>query len=114
MSIIEQVERLQKDMEVLLDDLYNTDSDNIDFEQLKKLSSYSKNYSIDINMVRSYIENYHCRYINIYQAKKAKGFGLSIAESELICKTKNNIIVMLNPFNISIGKCEVTRNVNVN
>ena len=74
----------------------------------------SKNYSIDINMVRSYIENYHCRYINIYQAKKAKGFGLSIAESELICKTKNNIIVMLNPFNISIGKCEVTRNVNVN
>ena len=68
----------------------------------------SKNYLIDINMVRSYIENYHCRYINIYQAKKAKGFGLSIAESELICKKSNNIIVMLNPFNISIGKCEVT------
>ena len=68
----------------------------------------SKNYYIDINMVKSYIENYHCRYINIYQAKKAKGFGLSIAESELICKQSNNIIVMLNPFNISIGKCEVT------
>ena len=68
----------------------------------------NKNYYIDINMVKSYIENYHCRYINIYQAKKAKGFGLSIAESELICKQSNNIIVMLNPFNISIGKCEVT------
>ena len=59
MSIIEQVERLQKDMEVLLDDLYNTDSDNIDFEQLKKLSSYSKNYSIDLKeFIHSRIFNY--------------------------------------------------------
>lgn len=48
MNIIEQTEKLQKDMEVLLDDLYNTDSDNIDFEQLKELSNYSKNYSIDL------------------------------------------------------------------
>lgn len=49
MSIIEQVEKLKKDMEQLLEDVYGTDSENIDFEQLKQLSNYSKGYSLEVN-----------------------------------------------------------------
>lgn len=48
MDIITQVDNLTRSMEILLDDLYNTDSENIDFEQLKKLSTFSRNYSADI------------------------------------------------------------------
>ena len=48
MDIITQVDNLTRSMEILLDDLYNTDSENIDFEQLKKLSTFSRNYSIDV------------------------------------------------------------------
>lgn len=48
MDIITQVDNLTRDMKTLLDDLYNTDSENIDFEQLKKLSIFSRNYSTDI------------------------------------------------------------------
>lgn len=48
MDIMEQVDNLKKDMETLLEDLYNTDSENIDFDQLKKLSIFSRNYGADI------------------------------------------------------------------
>lgn len=48
MCILEQVEKLQKDMEQLLEDLYNTDSENIDMKQIKTLSEYSTNYSVEL------------------------------------------------------------------
>lgn len=48
MDIITQVDNLTRDMNALLEDLYNTDSENIDFNQLKVLSQFSRNYSIDV------------------------------------------------------------------
>lgn len=48
LSIIEQVEIVMDDMKQLLEDLEGTDSENIDFDQLRKLANYSKNYAIDI------------------------------------------------------------------
>ena len=48
MDIITPVDNLTRDMKTLLDDLYNTDSENIDFEHVKKFSTFSKNYSTDL------------------------------------------------------------------
>lgn len=48
LSIVEQVEIVMNDMKQLLEDLEGTDSENIDFEQLKKLAKYSKEYAIDM------------------------------------------------------------------
>lgn len=54
LSIIEQVEIVMDDMKQLLEDLEGTDSENIDFDQLRKLANYSKNYAIDI---RDFVAN---------------------------------------------------------
>jgi len=48
MCIIEQVEKLMKDMETLSKDLENTDVENIDKEQLKKLRKYCSGFSCEI------------------------------------------------------------------
>ena len=54
LSLIEQVEIVQKDMEQLLDGLVGTDSDVIDFEQLEEFACFSERYSKDI---RNFILN---------------------------------------------------------
>lgn len=54
LSIIEQVEIVMDDMKQLLEELEGTDSENIDFDQLRKLANYSKNYAIDI---RDFVAN---------------------------------------------------------
>ncbi|WP_346938073.1 hypothetical protein [uncultured Clostridium sp.] len=51
MCIVEQVDQLISDMKQLIEDLYNTDSENIDFDQLRKLSKFSLGYSADIDCV---------------------------------------------------------------
>lgn len=59
LSIIEQVEIVMDNMKQLLEDLEGTDSENIDFEQLKKLANYSKEYAIDMKefiVDRTYIK----------------------------------------------------------
>lgn len=51
MCIVEQVDKLILDMKQLVDDLYNTDNENIDFKQLKGFSKFCHDYSVDIQCV---------------------------------------------------------------
>lgn len=51
MCIVEQVDKLILDMKQLVNDLYGTDNEKIDFEQLKKFSKFCHDYSVDIQCV---------------------------------------------------------------
>lgn len=49
MCVSEQVDKLILDMKQLIEDLYGTDNENIDFNQLRELSKFSRGYSADIS-----------------------------------------------------------------
>lgn len=61
MCIIEQVEKLEKDMKQLIEDLVGTDEENIDYEQLKRMKKYcdtfKKDLKIQIDRVREFEKN---------------------------------------------------------
>lgn len=51
MNIMEQVEKLKNDMSQLIINLENTDSKNIDLNQLRDLRNYSRNYTADLDEI---------------------------------------------------------------
>lgn len=51
MCIVEQVDKLMKDMKQLLEDINTSDPDIIDLEQLKQLSEFCEGYSHDIREI---------------------------------------------------------------
>ena len=51
MNMVKQVDKLIEDMKQLIDDLYETDNENIDFEQLREFSRFCIRYSVDVDRV---------------------------------------------------------------